>query len=237
MCRSTVLTVLISRRYGKLFETRDLVIKEFMVNSPDRTPKGIFLMAHGAGRGMANPFMETIAKGLTQSGVRVVRFHFPYMERMVRTGEKVRPDGGRVLRQCFAEVIEHCIHVERCPPSQLIIGGKSMGGRIATLLADEHDVAGVICLGYPFHPPRQPNRWRVEQLQQLRTPTLICQGELDPFGKREEVERQTLSAAVRLVWMPGGDHNFACGIAGREDDNLGLAVRAANEFIGDLISR
>ncbi len=135
-----------------MLNPRYITIKEFLVDSPEEDPKGIFLLAHGAGKGMASPFMETIAKGVTHAGVRVVRFHFPYMEEMLRTGQKRPPNGRKILRQCFSELIVHCIERERCPSKYIIIGGKSMGARIASMVADDHKVAGVICLGYPFHP-------------------------------------------------------------------------------------
>lgn len=216
---------------------KHIIIKEFLVNSPESEPRGIFLLAHGAGKGMANPFMETVANTVTEAGVRVVRFHFPYMEEMVRTGRKIRPNGGRILRQSFSELIEHCINIEKCPARNLIIGGKSMGGRIASMIADENRVAGVICLGYPFHPPRKPDYWRIEHLRTIRTPTLICQGERDPFGSREEVQRQTLSDSVELRWLTDGDHNFkprkSTGLT--EDDNLREAMVSCTGFINRVL--
>ena len=194
-------------------------------------------MAHGAGRGMANPFLETIARGLVASGVRVVRFHFPFMERMVRTGRKYPPDGGGILRKTFNEVIAHCIEMERCPPENLIIGGKSIGGRIATMVAGENRVAGVICLGYPFHPPRKPNLWRMDHLKIIDTPTLICQGERDPFGSRQEVSRQTFSPAVSINWMADGDHNFCPPGAKAQEAaaNMRLAVEVCSAFIDAIL--
>lgn len=212
-------------------------MKEFLVNSPEGNPKGIFLMAHGAGRGMANPFMETMAKGLVASGVRVVRFHFPYMERMVRTGKKIPPDGGGVLRQTFNDVIAHCIEMEHCPASSLIIGGKSIGGRIASMVAEQNRVAGVICLGYPFHPPRKPNLLRADHLKVITTPMLICQGEFDPFGSCQEISRLELSPSVELKWIAGGDHNFSPRASAHTtaEANTQAAVAACNAFIDGIL--
>jgi predicted alpha/beta-hydrolase family hydrolase len=90
----------------------------------------------------------------------------------------------------------------------LVIGGKSMGGRIASLVADEAGAAGLVCLGYPFHPVGQPERLRVEHLEAIRTPTLIVQGERDPFGSQEEVAGYRLSSAIRIAWVVDGDHSF-----------------------------
>jgi predicted alpha/beta-hydrolase family hydrolase len=91
---------------------------------------------------------------------------------------------------------------------RLVIGGKSMGGRIASLVADAAGVAGLICLGYPFHPVGKPDHLRVEHLQKIKTPTLIVQGERDPFGGQEEVAAYKLSPAIRLAWAEDGDHSF-----------------------------
>jgi predicted alpha/beta-hydrolase family hydrolase len=90
----------------------------------------------------------------------------------------------------------------------IYIGGKSMGGRIASLLADEAKVAGLICLGYPFHPTGKPNQLRVEHMKSIRAPTLIVQGERDPFGNRVEVSGYKLSSSVRVNWLKDGDHSF-----------------------------
>jgi len=194
-------------------------------------------MAHGAGMGMATPFMDTIARGISNAGIRVVRFHFPYMEKMLGTGHKRPPSSGKVLRQCFSELIVHCIEVEKCPSKNIIIGGKSMGARIASAVADEHKVAGVLCLGYPFHPPKKPERWRIKHLKTIQTPTLICQGERDPFGKQEEVLQQFLSKSINYHWLADGDHNFKPRkLSGRtHDENLEDAIRVCNRFIMRLL--
>jgi len=216
---------------------KHIIIKEFLVNSPESEPKGIFLLAHGAGKGMANPFMETVANAITEAGVRVVRFHFPYMEEMIRTGCKIKPNGGRILRQSFSELIDHCKNIEKCPGRNLIIGGKSMGGRIASMIADENQVAGVICLGYPFHPPRKPGYWRIEHLKTIRTPTLICQGERDPFGNREEVQLRKLSESVEFKWIVDGDNNFRPRKSSgqTEDVNMQEAIQACIGFINRIL--
>jgi hypothetical protein len=214
---------------------RHIVIKEFLVDGPAESSH-LFVFAHGAGAGMATPFMDRIAGAIAEAGVRVVRFHFPYMEESVRSGRRLPPDGGRILRKCFSEVIEHCVGKEGCPRNRLVIGGKSMGGRVASMIADEQQVAGVVCMGYPFHPPRQPRRLRIEHLGIIRTPTLICQGERDRFGNRTEVAGYRLAPAVRLNWLPDGEHSFAprksSGLTA--DQNLRDAAAAAATFILSL---
>lgn len=115
----------------------------------------------------------------------------------------------------------------------IYIGGKSMGGRMASLVADELGVAGLICLGYPFHPPGKPDKLRTAHLAGLQTPTLICQGERDTFGQRAEVAGYDLSSAINFEWLPDGDHSFKprkrSGFT--EADNLAAAAAACAAFI------
>lgn len=159
-------------------------------------------LAHGAGAPMDTPFMEFFAEGLAEKGIRTVRFEFPYMARRRTTGKGGPPDREPVLRATWMQV------VEKLDASRLVIGGKSMGGRIASLIADDAHVAGLICLGYPFHPVGKPNQLRVAHLTSIATPTLIVQGERDTFGTREEVARLKLSPQVQVHWLPDGDHSF-----------------------------
>lgn len=214
-----------------------ITIKEFCVNSPATDPQGIFLLAHGARKGMASPFLETIAKGVVNAGVRVIRFHFPFMEDMLRTGIKKPPNGGRILRQTFAELIEHCVEREKMSRHKIIIGGKSMGARVASMVADEHGVAGVICLGYPFHPPRKPQRLRIEHLKKMRTPTLICQGQHDPNGKQEELRQLYLSNAIQFHWLADSDNNLRpLNHSGRTlEENMTEAILACSTFIKRIL--
>jgi predicted alpha/beta-hydrolase family hydrolase len=172
-----------------------IAVKEFLVNSPEKSPKGIFLLAHGAGRGAASPFLETVAQGAVNSGVRVVRFNFPYME------------------------------------------GISMGARAASMIADKHQVGGVVCLSYPFHPPRKPEPLRITHLQTIQTPTLICQGERDPNGRREEVQQFSLSKSIQLHWLADGDNNFRPRkTSGRSlQENMADAMEAISRFIDDIL--
>ena len=117
-------------------------------------------------------------------------------------GKKRPPDREPVLRETWLKV------VKMLGRKRLVIGGKSMGGRIASLVADEARVADLVCLGYPFHPVRKPDRLRVQHLQTIKTPTLIIQGERDSFGNREDVAGYRLSGAVRIQWIEDGDHSL-----------------------------
>ena len=155
-------------------------------------------LAHGAGAGMDTEFMDFCAAGLAKAGMRVVRFEFPYMVERRRSGKRRPPDREPVLRETWHAVID-ALNAET-----LVIGGKSMGGRMASLVADEAQVAGLVCLGYPFHPIGKPERLRTEHLAGIRTPTLIVQGERDTLGNREEVADYELSKNVQVHWLTDG---------------------------------
>ena len=187
-------------------------------------------LAHGAGAGMDTPFMNHIAVGLAEHGIRVVRFEFPYMATRRIKGTKKPPDREPVLRLAWLELIR------QLGAGDLVIGGKSMGGRIASLVADEASIGGLICLGYPFHPPGKPDNLRVEHLHALRTPTLILQGERDPFGNREDVKNYRLSRSITFQWLPDGEHNFKPRKdSGRtESENWDEAVESMAEFVKKL---
>jgi len=162
------------------------------------------ILAHGAGAPMDSPFMDTIAGHLAEAGIRVARFEFPYMQRRRTEGKKGGPDRQPVLLDTYTSVIESL----RETSPKLFIGGKSLGGRMASMIAEEAEVTGLICLGYPFHPPGRPEKLRTEHLKTLATPTLILQGTRDPFGRAEEVPGYELSESIRVVWLEDGDHGL-----------------------------
>jgi predicted alpha/beta-hydrolase family hydrolase len=181
---------------------------------------------------MDTPFMEFFAEGLAKLGVRVVRFEFRYMAQRRTGGTKRPPDRENVLRETWLEVID------KVRTSRLVIGGKSMGGRIASLLADETEAAGLVCLGYPFHPTGKPAQTRIEHLKAIKTPTLILQGTRDPFGTRDEVAKYPLATSVLLNWLEDGDHSFKPRKAsGRtEAQNWYEAQSAIYSFVSGLRS-
>ena len=155
---------------------------------------------------MDSPFIAAMASGLAGTGWRVVRFEFPSMARMRQTGRRQGPSRMPVLQEAFRQQMQ--LEKTEQPDRPIFIGGKSMGGRVASLLVDELDssdgVRGCLCLGYPFHPPGKPLQLRTEHLAALRTPTLILQGERDSFGTREEVESYGLSTQIQLHWISSG---------------------------------
>lgn len=190
------------------------------------------VLAHGAGQGMRSPFMATLAAGLAAAGLHVVRFEFDYMRTAAAAGKRRAPDREPALLACWRRVVT-LLAADGHPPAHLFIGGKSMGGRMASLVADELGVAGLVCLGYPFHPPGKPERTRTAHLASLRTPALICQGERDPFGRRDEVAGYALAAGIELCWLPDGDHGFRPRRASGTDEaaNIALAVEAVGRFV------
>jgi len=174
----------------------------FLFDGPARA-KRIVVLAHGAGAPMDTPFMTVMAEGLAAEGFRVARFEFPYMIERRSSGRRKPPDRELVLLQSWRAAI-----AALGKPDRLVIGGKSMGGRMASLIADESGVAGLLCLGYPFHPPGKPEKLRTAHLERLKTPALIVQGTRDPFGTRDDVAGYKLAKTIRLHWAEDGDHDL-----------------------------
>lgn len=162
------------------------------------------VLAHGAGAPMDSPFMDAIAARIAALGHRLVRFEFAYMAERRTTGRKRPPERAPALMEQWRAVIDHL-----GGPEVVVIGGKSMGGRMASLIAAEEAVRGCLCLGYPFHPPGKPERLRTEHFAGLRCPTLIIQGTRDPFGTREEVEAMGLPDTLTMEWVEDGNHDLA----------------------------
>jgi hypothetical protein len=178
---------------------------DFLFDGPEQAPATI-LLAHGAGAPMDSASMTATAKALAAAGFRVARFEFGYMAAR-RTGQrKPSPRAESVMPEYRAAI--DALGAK----GTLIIGGKSMGGRVASMIADEMRaagrIAGLICLGYPFHPPEKPQQLRTAHLAALRTPTLIVQGTRDPFGTKDDVAGYQLSKAIELLWLEDGDHDL-----------------------------
>ena len=189
------------------------------------------VLAHGAGAPMDSPFLEAVARGLGAAGLRVMRFEFPYMCRRRAGGGRRPPDPAAVLRRSWLDTVERL-----GGGAGLVIGGKSLGGRIASMVADEVGARGLVCLGYPFHPPGRPERLRTAHLAALRTPTLIVQGSRDALGTREEIAAYELSPSIRVVYLEDGDHSFRPRArSGRTaEQNLNQAVEAVGRFVSGL---
>lgn len=164
------------------------------------------LLAHGAGAPMDSASMTAAADVLAAKGFRVVRFEFGYMAAR-RTGQTKPPPKAELVMPEYIDAIDRL-----GAKGKLIIGGKSMGGRVASMVADtlhaQGKIAGLLCLGYPFHPPGKPEQLRTAHLATLKTPALIAQGTRDPFGTIDEVPAYTLSDRIEIFWLEDGDHDL-----------------------------
>ncbi len=205
---------------------------EILFDGPEDAATTVVL-AHGAGAPMNTSWMNAVARGLASDDLRVARFEFPYMRARRETGRRGgAPDREPVLRDAWKESIENLGGGAR-----VVIGGKSMGGRIASMVADEVGARGLVCLGYPFHPPGRPDKLRTKHLEALETPALIVQGTRDAFGTREDVAGYALSPQIRVHWIEDGDHSFKPrASSGRtEVETLAEAVAVVREFAASLL--
>jgi len=197
----------------------------FLTDGPPKA-KHTLILAHGAGGAMDTPWMTNMARAIAAHGIRVLRFEFPYMAARREGKKSGAPDREPVLLDAWRKVVEET-------GNDVFIGGKSMGGRMASMVADELSVAGLVCLGYPFHPPGAPEKLRTKHLEKLKTRTLIVQGERDPFGTRDDVAQYKLSKAIRFHWLADGDHSFkprkSSGFS--EKDHLASAADTVAAFV------
>ena len=163
---------------------------------------------------------------MAANGLRVARFEFPYMAKRRIDGKRRPPDRMDVLLAAYRHIV--CA----TQADTLRVGGKSMGGRVASMIADDLEAAGLVCLGYPFHPPGKPEKLRTQHLQNLITPSLFLQGERDPLGTRGEIENYGLSHSITIKYLPDGDHDLKPRKAsGRtRDENWREAIRHTAEF-------
>ncbi len=188
------------------------------------------LLAHGAGAAMDTPFMTGFAQGLAARGFAVARFEFAYMAGRRHGGSKRPPPRAERLIEEYMQAIGALGSTGR-----LIIGGKSLGGRVASLIAqDEFDAeraAGLLCLGYPFHPPGRPEKLRTAHLMNLTIPVLIAQGTRDPFGGSTDVPGYSLPQSVTVHWAEDGDHNLVprkkTGLSAEQNRNAACDAIAA----------
>ncbi|GLT17332.1 alpha/beta hydrolase [Vibrio zhanjiangensis] len=201
-------------------------MNDVLIDGDPNSP--LFIFAHGAGAGMEHDFMVKVTKELVHRGIQVVRFNFPYMVKRSCDGKRRPPDRAPKLLEAFRDVIN------QFADKPVVIGGKSMGGRMASLLASDNLVAGVACLGFPFHPPGKPENYKGEHLATLEKPCLIVQGERDTFGRREECTGFKFSQRVDIQFIADGDHSFkprkSSGHSEAEN------ITAAAQYLADFIS-
>lgn len=178
---------------------------DLLVTGPDDAPT--LVLAHGAGAPMDSSWMNDMAALVADRGIRVVRFEFPYMAGR-RTGTRRPAPRADLSVPDYLEALDSVDATDH----PLVIGGKSYGGRVASLAADsltaEGRIDGLVCLGYPFHPPEKPDAVRTAHLEHLATRTLIVQGTRDPLGSRDEVDGYALSPTISVHWLDDGEHDF-----------------------------
>ena len=182
-----------------------LQARGWLWNAPKSPLSPTLILAHGAGAPMDSDWMTGMAERLAARGINVLRFEFPYMAQRRLDGGKRPPNPQAKLLESWREVYRE---VRRHVTGPLAIGGKSMGGRMASLVADELGVDRLVCLGYPFYAVGKPEKPRVAHLAQLHTPTLIVQGERDALGNRLTVETYPLAPTLELVWLAAADHDL-----------------------------
>lgn len=202
------------------------VLREGAVDAPVR-----ILLAHGAGAGMDHGFLAQLSRLLAGPEIEVVRFNFPYMTKRAQDGKRRPPDRQPLLLEHWRQMVREFAH------PRLFLAGKSMGGRMAAELyhdgGDAMNAAGLLILGYPFHPPAKPDRWRGDVLKQIKVPTLLLQGERDTFGSRAELAEFPFSPNVSVHWLTDGDHGFkprkVSGVS--EQENMQYAADTIKHFV------
>lgn len=208
----------------------------FLFDGPEQAAMTV-LLAHGAGAPMDSLSMTAAAGALAEAGFRVARFEFDYMAAR-RSGGRPPPPRAEKLNPQYLAAVDTL-----GATGPLFIGGKSMGGRVASMVADalfaQGRICGLLCLGYPFHPPGKPEQLRTAHLADLRTPTLIVQGTRDEFGTREEVAAYRLSPQIEMLWLEDGDHDLkprkrVSGFSAA--DHLGTMAEMASAWAGRCCS-
>ncbi len=214
---------------------------EILWTRPEGECFGTLVLAHGAGAPMDANFMNRFAEALAMHGVAVARFEFAYMAKRRETGRKSPPPRADKLIGEFQKVTQQILEETEGP---LLIGGKSMGGRVAAILAGGDSlpkrVTGVACLGYPFHPigKSDAEHWRLEPLQNAQRPVFIAQGDRDQMGNKSEVKAIELPETVSIDWLEDGNHDLAPRGASPATwkGNIEQSALKTAEFLKALIS-
>lgn len=210
-------------------------MSQVLINGAADAPNRV-LLAHGAGAGMEHSVMASIAEGLADARIQVVRFEFPFMQKTRLDGRRRPPDRTPALIASWQEMVREFAH------PRLFLAGKSLGGRMASLVVDELRVelgaealspAGLIMLGFPFTPPNKPAQFRGDHLATLTTPSLLVQGERDAFGNKDAVLGYTLSPNIQTMWVTDGDHSFSPRKASGStlNNNIAAIVATMRSFI------
>ena len=220
------------------------------------TPKIAMVIAHGAGAPADSDYMEQMVIALSDVGISSARFEFPYMQQRRFDGRRRPPDRQPGLLDSFVQALKRA--KDELPQGCFVMaGGKSMGGRMASLLAQPTSIRkssdssfnsnpltsdlmnAVVCYGYPFHPPGKLDRWRTEHLAHITCPLLIVQGTRDPFGKPAELVTQSAALAnCELCWLEGGNHDFQPLARQTETQNdlIRQAAQLTRQFANRIIA-
>jgi predicted alpha/beta-hydrolase family hydrolase len=190
-----------------------MVLTDLAYQGPKRGADRAVLLAHGAGADMNAATLTTVADALADAKLPSLRFNFPY-----RAAGRRAPDRAAVLEAAVREAMRELARRTKLPPERLVLGGRSMGGRICSMVAADADadaegeapVLGLVLLGYPLHPPGRATQLRVEHFARLRMPALFVSGTRDAFGSPAELQRETkrLKGSVSFHWVETGDHGF-----------------------------
>ncbi|MDO3385432.1 dienelactone hydrolase family protein [Gilvimarinus sp. SDUM040013] len=205
-----------------------------LIVSRAESARAALVLAHGSGAPMDSDFMNRVAQAFCQAGVNVYRFEFPYMHERRALGKKRPPNRQPVLIDSWTEALNQVTERESLP---VFIGGKSMGARMACILASIEPVAGVVCFGYPFHPQAKPEKTRLEPLQECRCPIFIAQGTRDKLGSSEDLASYVLADSVVIHWLEDGDHGLRPRVSSglTHEQHIQGAVSAAVGFIDNLL--
>lgn len=213
--------------------------KDYTSNGKDKNP--LLIIAHGAGADSQSDFMTDMASRIADEGIYVVRFDFPYMIKRQEDGKKRPPDRAPKLIAAWQDIIGDLAR-------PCVIGGKSMGGRIASMVANDAEIdnsegvdaliKGCTSLGYPFHPPGKPEKQRTSHLETLRKPLLMVQGTRDTMGTKDDVAGYTLDKGIEFEWLEDGNHDLkprkATGVT--YEEHLDRTAKAVATFVKRQIS-
>lgn len=229
--RSQVTPEAVAERLGEGFQGRLWVAGQGPLEAVGEACHGRMLMAHGAGAGQDSSFMRRLREALAEWGVQSLAIEFEYMQRMREEGRRRPPPR---IDRLVDELASWCDIVSHSHLPGPWLGGKSMGGRAASLLAARDGAVGLVLCGYPFHPPGKPEKTRLAHWPLLACPLLVVQGTRDPFGGREEIERYELPAQTRVHFLEDGEHDWKPRkVSGHTQDSL---IDEAAQVIGRHMS-
>ena len=213
------------------------------IENNSENPIAQVIFAHGAGADKQHEFMEQITVLFNDANINVLRFNFPYMDKRIALGKRYPPDRMPKLIDCYKKVIDDYLSANSNSLGlPLFIGGKSMGARVAATLAGDNEIAkyiqGVFCLGYPFHPPKKPEKLRLEPLQNTNKPILIVQGERDTLGSKLDVAEYQIANLCRTVFLADGDHSLKPRVKSghTHQQHKESAIQAIVTFIQEIIN-